>query len=131
MPTLMALPAISIDHLGLSKEGFPNLLKLVENGARVKASGFGRGDLDIRTAIHDITRASEQANGDALMFGTDLPSTRAPRAYRDQDLALLIDSLPPEQVERVLCRNALTFYRLDEPEHSGSRATTTRLPGIA
>ena len=34
MPTLMALPAISIYHLGLSFSGFTNLLKLAEGGAR-------------------------------------------------------------------------------------------------
>src|SRR5262245_13211325 len=39
---LASLPQIAIDHLGLSSEGLPILLKLVEAGARVKATGFGR-----------------------------------------------------------------------------------------
>ena len=45
--TLVALPAVSIDHLGLSKAGFPTLLKLAEKGVRVKATGFGRVDFDV------------------------------------------------------------------------------------
>ncbi|MGH7809496.1 MAG: amidohydrolase family protein, partial [Candidatus Binatia bacterium] len=49
--TLVSLPAVSIDHLGLSKAGFPTLLKLAEKGVRVKATGFGRVDFDVRSAL--------------------------------------------------------------------------------
>lgn len=45
--TLEQLPAVSIDHLGLSEEGLPHLLKLVEKGVRVKATGFGRVCIDL------------------------------------------------------------------------------------
>ena len=72
---LIRLPAVSIDHLGLSREGFPGLLTLAEKGVRVKATGFGRIDFDPVTALKDLY----SANPSALMFGTDLPSTRAPR----------------------------------------------------
>ncbi len=54
--TLMSLPAVSIDHLGLSKAGFPTLLKLAEKGVRVKATGFGRVDFDVRSALTDSMR---------------------------------------------------------------------------
>jgi pyruvate kinase len=40
--TLENLPAVSVDHLDLSKEGFNNLLSLVDIGVRVKATGFGK-----------------------------------------------------------------------------------------
>ena len=49
--TLIELPCVSIDHLGLSSAGFSNLLSLVENGVHVKATGFGRVDFDIKNAI--------------------------------------------------------------------------------
>ncbi len=49
--TLVSLPAVSVDHLGLSKAGFPTLLKLAEKGVRVKATGFGRVDFDVRSAL--------------------------------------------------------------------------------
>jgi hypothetical protein len=35
---LVRLPAVSIDHLGLSEEGFPLLLNLMKKGIRVKAT---------------------------------------------------------------------------------------------
>ena len=48
-PVLARLPKISIDHLGLTSAGFDVLLRLVDGGAHVKATGFSRGDLDIPT----------------------------------------------------------------------------------
>jgi len=105
--TLSALPAVSIDHLGLAKDGFATLLKLVERGVRVKATGFGRVDFDVKTALREICAA----NPDALMFGTDLPSTRAPRPYQDSDLNLVLDALGEELARKALHDNAIAFYR--------------------
>lgn len=105
--TLVRLPAVSIDHLGLSKEGFATLLALVENGVRVKATGFGRVDFDVKTALKEICAA----NPEALMFGTDLPSTRAPRPYVDGDLLLLVDALGEDLARKALYDNAVAFYR--------------------
>lgn len=106
-PTLVRLPAVSIDHLGLSKGGFATLLSLVEKGVRVKATGFGRVDFDVKVALREICAV----NPEALMFGTDLPSTRAPRPYRDQDLFLVLDALGEQQARKVLYDNAVAFYR--------------------
>lgn len=108
MDTLQALPAVAIDHLGLSKEGLPNLLQLAEHGVRVKASGFGRVDFDVRTALRSLFAA----NPDSLMFGSDLPSTRAARPYSDRDFHLVIETLGEEAAHRVLYDNARAFYRL-------------------
>ncbi|MET0047071.1 MAG: amidohydrolase family protein [Sedimenticola sp.] len=104
---LTSLPRVSIDHLGLSKDGLATLLRLVERGVHVKATGFGRVDFDVKAALRDL----HAANPNALMFGTDLPSTRAPRPYGDDDLSLVIDALGEDQADRVLYRNALEFYR--------------------
>jgi predicted TIM-barrel fold metal-dependent hydrolase len=79
------LPAVSIDHLGLSKSGFANLLSLVDKGVKVKATGFGRIDFDAGEAIRSIY----SINPDALMFGTDLPSTRAMRPFQYSDIELV------------------------------------------
>jgi predicted TIM-barrel fold metal-dependent hydrolase len=105
--TLVRLPAVSIDHLGLSKSGFASLLALVERGARVKATGFGRVDLDVRAALKEIWAV----NPLALMFGTDLPSTRALRPYSDADLYLIPETLGEESARKVLYDNAIAFYR--------------------
>lgn len=110
--TLAALPAVSIDHLGLSKEGFGTLLKLVEHGVHVKATGFGRVDFDVRKALKELFTA----NPESLMFGTDLPSTRAPRPYEDNDFAIIIDALGAEKAGKVFYENAIRFYH---PTKSG------------
>ncbi|MDO9309077.1 MAG: amidohydrolase family protein, partial [Deltaproteobacteria bacterium] len=104
--TLAALPAVSIDHLGLSKAGFSTLLRLAEKGVRVKATGFGRVDFDVKTALREIYAA----NPEALMFGSDLPSTRAPRPYCDEDYELVIEALGDAAARKVLSGNALAFY---------------------
>jgi predicted TIM-barrel fold metal-dependent hydrolase len=105
--TLVSLPAVSIDHLGLSKAGFPTLLKLVEKGVRVKATGFGRVNFDVRPALTDLYAANPRA----LMFGTDLPSTRAPRPYQDDDYMLVLETLGEEKAANVFYKNAIEFYR--------------------
>jgi predicted TIM-barrel fold metal-dependent hydrolase len=105
--TLASLPKVSIDHLGLSKAGFPTLLKLAEKGVRVKATGFGRVDFDVRSALTDLYAANPRA----LMFGTDLPSTRAPRPYLDSDYTLVLETLGEEKAANVFYNNAIEFYR--------------------
>lgn len=105
---LQRLPAVSIDHLGLTRGGFPTLLKLAEKGVRVKATGFGRVEMDVKEALLSIFAA----NPDALMFGTDLPSTRAPRPFEDSDIALIYETLGDQSaVEKVLYQNAVAWYK--------------------
>ncbi len=107
---LVSLPAVSIDHLGLSEAGFPTLLKLAEKGVRVKATGFGRVDFDVRPALTELYAANPRA----LMFGTDLPSTRAPRPYLDDDYTLVLETLGEEKAANVFYQNAIEFYRPKE-----------------
>jgi predicted TIM-barrel fold metal-dependent hydrolase len=104
---LIELPAASIDHLGLSKSGLKSLLRLVEKGVRVKATGFGRVDFNVRQAIKDLY----SANPKSLMFGTDLPSTRAASPYSDEDFLLVTEALDSEATRDVFSRNAIEFYR--------------------
>lgn len=104
--TLVSLPAISIDHLGLSKVGLKTLLKLAEKGAKVKASGFGRIDFSPEVAISGLYNA----NPDCLMFGSDLPSTRAPRPFEDNDITIIINTLDIQGAAKVLFSNAYNFY---------------------
>lgn len=110
-PMVVSLPAISIDHLGLSKEGFSTLLRLVEKGGRVKATGFGRVNMNVKEAMKAIC----QVDPGALMFGTDLPSTRAPRPFRLEDVLIVLDALSEELAQRVLYHNAVHFYRIKGP----------------
>ncbi len=104
---LAALPQIVIDHLGLSGAGLPSLLRLVERGAKVKATGFGRLDFDPVPVLQRIAAADPTA----LLFGTDLPSTRAPRPFKAADIALVRAALTPEQARAALHDNALALYQ--------------------
>lgn len=106
-PTIVQLPSVSIDHLGLSHSGLDNLTRLVDKGVKVKASGFGRVDFDIKQTLQTLY----SANPKALLFGTDLPSTRADRPYSDNDFLLLIDALGSKGAKKVLYANAAEFYR--------------------
>lgn len=103
---LARLPKVSIDHLGLTAEGFDDLLWLVERGVKVKATGFGRCDFDIAEALGRI----DAVNPEALMFGTDLPCTRAPRAFRPEDINLLVASIDGYE-GKALRDNATAFFR--------------------
>jgi len=104
---LVKLPRISIDHLGLSAAGFTTLLKLVAKGARVKATGFGRVDFDVARAMQEIVTT----NPEALMFGTDLPCTRAPRLFQQADLQLVQQQFAQTQCHKILYANAYDWYR--------------------
>jgi len=113
--TLIELPSVSIDHLGLSKSGLKLLTKLVEKGVRVKATGFSRVDFEVKSALKELY----SANPKSLMFGTDLPSTRAPSPYTDNDFMLVVDALGSEGARDVLSRNAIEFYK---PQESANKA---------
>jgi hypothetical protein len=80
---------------------------LVERGVRVKATGFGRVDFDVADVLCQISAVDPGA----LMFGTDLPSTRAPRPFTPADLELLRETLGPELARRALWDNAIAWYR--------------------
>lgn len=105
--TLINLPSVSIDHLGLSLAGFTDLLALVEKGVYVKATGFGRVDFDVKLAIKEIVTI----NPESLVFGTDLPSTRAPVPYSDEDLFRVVDAIGENMARKVFYENAVRLYR--------------------
>jgi predicted TIM-barrel fold metal-dependent hydrolase len=107
-PLLARLPAAAVDHLGLEAAALPTLLRLAAAGVRVKATGFGRLDFAAGPAIRQLHAANPQA----LMFGSDLPSTRAARPFSPADLALVRDTLGEADADAVLWKNARQFYRI-------------------
>jgi predicted TIM-barrel fold metal-dependent hydrolase len=100
---LTVAPRLVIDHLGMSQAGLPALLDLVKAGAYVKASGFGRIDVDAYSAL----RAIAMINPAAIVFGSDLPGTRARRPFETADIELVGDAAGG----RALYENALALYR--------------------
>lgn len=105
--TLKALPRVSIDHLGLSKEGLPSLLDLVDHGLHVKATGFSRGNLNVVEAMKQIYAV----NPEALMFGTDLPSTRTPRPFSLNDVKKIQEAFDEEACNNIFYHNAQHWYQ--------------------
>ncbi|MEQ8348599.1 MAG: amidohydrolase family protein [Sneathiellaceae bacterium] len=107
-PALARLPKIAIDHLGLSAAGLDDLVALAGGGAAVKATGFSRFDGDVAAALRRI----HAANPAALMFGSDLPSTRAPARFGAADMDLLGDAFAGPGRDAVLRGNGAAFYGL-------------------
>ncbi|MGW6378031.1 amidohydrolase family protein [Rhodococcus sp. NPDC055112] len=107
-PVFKKLPAVSIDHLGMSTRGLPYLLNLVDRGVKVKATGFGRATID---DVGDALRRIHAVNPESLMFGTDLPGTRARRAFEAADLDIVAAAVG-DDLEAVLGGNARAWYRL-------------------
>ena len=107
---LCKLPAVSIDHLGLDKSGIALLKEFVAQGVKVKATGFGRVDFDALGLVSELYTI----NPEALMFGTDLPSTRAPLPFEDRHLFDLIRCLGEKAAEQVCWGNARKFYGFSE-----------------
>jgi predicted TIM-barrel fold metal-dependent hydrolase len=107
-PTLAGLPQVSVDHLEMSDDTTGALLRLVECGMVFKATGFGR----IQVSDPDkLMRAVVGVNPAALIFGSDLPSTRAATPFRDTDLERIATAIGAEHVPAVLAHNARNLYR--------------------
>ncbi|MEA3156032.1 MAG: hypothetical protein QOK44_3621 [Betaproteobacteria bacterium] len=105
--TLASLPKISIDHLGMTQAGLPKLLALAERGAKVKATGFGRTQVDVTAALRELAAV----NPDCLMFGSDLPSQRARRPFMPSDMELIRHTLGADLARKAFRDNAVAFYR--------------------
>lgn len=112
-PTIRRLPAASVDHLGLvtatTGPQMRSLRRLLEHGVRLKATGFGRVQADVGRLLAEVAKDHPHA----LMFGTDLPSTRAPRPFEPSHVELIMASMDADDARRVLRDNAAAFYRLD------------------
>jgi predicted TIM-barrel fold metal-dependent hydrolase len=67
-------------------------------------------DFNVPIALKDLYAANPQC----LMFGSDLPSTRAARSYSDNDFRLVVDTLGDQAARRVFLENALDFYRMPD-----------------
>ncbi|MDB5863384.1 MAG: 2-pyrone-4,6-dicarboxylate hydrolase [Betaproteobacteria bacterium] len=105
--TVANLPKISIDHLGMTQAGLPNVIALAGRGAKIKATGFGRTEVDVPAALLTIARE----NPSSLMFGSDLPSQRARRPFEPADMELIHDTLGDALARKALRDNAVEFYR--------------------
>ena len=105
-PILTRIPKFSIDHLGLSKEGILELYRWAEKDVKIKATGFGRIDFDpipVMKKLNDI-------NPKSLMFGIDLPSTRAKYPFSIKDIALIKANFTESVQQNIFYNNAKEWY---------------------
>jgi predicted TIM-barrel fold metal-dependent hydrolase len=107
---LSKLPQLSIDHLGMTQAGVPVLLDLVAAGCKVKATGFGRVKLDVPKTLEQIAAKSPNA----LVFGTDIPSTRAERPFMPSDIDLVEKVLGSDLAQKAFWDNPLALYRVKQ-----------------
>jgi predicted TIM-barrel fold metal-dependent hydrolase len=105
---LSKLPQLCVDHLGMTEVGVPVLLDLVAAGCKVKASGFGRVKLDVPKTLEAIA----SKNPSALVFGTDIPSTRAARPFEAADIDLVERVLGRDLAQKAFWDNPLALYRV-------------------
>jgi predicted TIM-barrel fold metal-dependent hydrolase len=105
---LSKLPQLCVDHLGMTEAGVPVLLDLVAAGCKVKATGFGRVKLDVPKTLEAIAKKSPKA----LVFGTDIPSTRAARPFEAADIDLIERVLGTELAQKAFWDNPLALYRV-------------------
>jgi predicted TIM-barrel fold metal-dependent hydrolase len=105
---LSKLPQLCVDHLGMTEAGVPMLLDLVAAGCKVKATGFGRVKLDVPKTLEAIARK----NPNALVFGSDMPSTRAARPFEAADIDLVERVLGWELAQKAFWDNPLALYKV-------------------
>jgi predicted TIM-barrel fold metal-dependent hydrolase len=105
---LAKLPKLSIDHLGMTQAGVPTLIELAGAGVMVKATGFGRVTLDVPKTLEAVAKK----NPNALVFGTDIPSTRAKRPFESSDIDLIENTLGAELAAKVFWDNPLALYKV-------------------
>jgi predicted TIM-barrel fold metal-dependent hydrolase len=105
---LAKLPKLSIDHLGMTQAGVPTLIELAGAGVMVKATGFGRVTLDVPKTLEAVAKR----NPNSLVFGTDIPSTRAKRPFEPSDIELIENTLGAELAGKVFWDNPLALYKV-------------------
>lgn len=103
---LSRLRRFSIDHIGLSKEGLPELYRWIEKGIKVKATGFGRIDFNPIPILKKIN----EINPNSLMFGTDLPSTRAEFPFSENHINLIKENFTEAEQKKIFFENAYEWY---------------------
>lgn len=106
------LPKASIDHLGMGKSSSEKLAKFLAEGVAVKVTGFGRIDYS-RTEIAKLLPKLFAENPDALLFGSDLPGTRARERFSLKDLELIQNLFSEEHARKILLTNGQNWYLRD------------------
>lgn len=114
---LAELQPIVIDHVAMSYVSFHRLADLYRSCPQVyvKVTGFGRISFT-KTELQESLQTLIDIDPKRVMFGTDLPSTRAKEPFSVQDVLWLQDCFGREATDdhelwtRLMCSNAYDLY---------------------
>lgn len=108
---MLRLPRVSVDHLGMTITPVSTLQRLLAHGIAIRVTGFGRIEYD-RDQLTALLPQLYQENPAGLLFGTDLPATRARYRFSRADLELIAAAFDHEQaaMDRVLWQNGQQWY---------------------
>ncbi len=106
---MFTLPKVSIDHLGMHKCSIDKLKKIVAANIPIRVTGFGRVGYE-REEISELIPVLYRENPAALMFGSDLPSTRAAYRFSYHDITLIKEAVGTEAQDRIFFQNGESWY---------------------
>lgn len=106
---ILRLPAASVDHLGMTKVETDTLAEFLNNRVPIRVTGFGRVEYK-REEIAQLVRELYDINPNRLIFGTDLPSTRAEYRFSKADIELIQEVLDEAECEKVFWKNGFDWY---------------------
>lgn len=106
---VLRMPGVSIDHLGMRKGGADVLKRFVAAGVPVRVTGFGRIDYTREEAAKLVAELYAE-NPKALIFGSDLPSTRASKRFGVDDIELIEAAVGADHAQGILYDNGAAWY---------------------
>ena len=106
---IFSLPKVSIDHIGMKRCSIDKLKKLVNADIPIRLSGFGRVEYE-RDEIRKLITILYSENPSSLMFGSDLPSTRAKYRFSYNDIKLIQETVSIEAQDRIFFQNGENWY---------------------
>lgn len=106
---ILKLPKASIDHFGMKKVPIDYLKEFVASGVPIRTTGFGRVEYS-RDEVSGLLENLYKENSEGLIFGTDLPSTRAKYRFSKDDVQLIIQTLGETKANKVLYENGIKWY---------------------
>ncbi|CZR06035.1 amidohydrolase family protein [Trichococcus collinsii] len=105
-PFLSRIPKLVIDHLGMNKVESDKMRLLLENGTIFKATGFGRINMDPIPVMKEML----SFNPGSVIFGTDLPGTRARRPILRSDIELIESNFTEKETQLIFKETAEKLY---------------------
>nr|WP_106779318.1 amidohydrolase family protein [Lysinibacillus timonensis] len=106
---IFTLPKVSIDHLGMHKSPIDTLKKIVNADIPIRLTGFGRVEYE-RDEIRKLITILYNENPNSLIFGSDLPSTRAKYRFSFNDIQLVKETVSSEAQDRIFFKNGESWY---------------------